>query len=341
MAFDGQSNQVSAFPGFLQIKHPSCDLAPSTAPRRTAFSIAAVSRAPDGDAASARRRATRKEMLDMPRPRLEVDDSGRPADVTALARLGGVEDGRPVADRSVRDPALRDRAGEPADATAGPRLLGVAGSARPGSPSAHALGIALAAARAAGANVALLEPARLDLPPGGGDPRGHWPDRPHVGVLRRAFLDADGILLATPEYRGGLSGTLKNALNLLDVRHGDGKVFAGIVATGGRPDGSALEAMAALVRSLRGWMLSEHVSIPYAQSAFDGERCYDEELPDRLKALALDLVRVAIMLRRATFPASGRPATVAGGSAPFAGGRRRGTGPRRIPDVPIAPAGRT
>jgi FMN reductase len=270
-------------------------------------------------------------MLDMPRPRLDVGGSERSADVTALTRLGGADDGRP----------LFDRAGEPADAIAGPRLLGVAGSARPGSPSTHALGIALAAARAAGANVALLEPARLDLPPGGGDPRGPWPDRPHVGVLRRAFLDADGILLATPEYRGGLSGTLKNALDLLDVPHGDGKVFAGIVATGGRTDGAALAAMAALVRSLRGWMLSEHVAIPYAQSAFDGERCFDEELPDRLKALALNLVRVTMLLRSATSPAPARPAAVIGGGAPSPGGRRRGTGPRRIPDMPVAPAVRT
>jgi NAD(P)H-dependent FMN reductase len=50
-----------------------------------------------------------------------------------------------------------------------------------------------------------------DLPP-------FRPDRDgdeHVASLRRAVADADAVLVATPEYAGGMPGVLKNALDWL------------------------------------------------------------------------------------------------------------------------------
>ncbi|HET6949170.1 MAG TPA: NAD(P)H-dependent oxidoreductase [Acidimicrobiales bacterium] len=44
------------------------------------------------------------------------------------------------------------------------------------------------------------------------------PDRPgdgHVAGLRRAVGGADAVLIATPEYAGGMPGSLKNALDWL------------------------------------------------------------------------------------------------------------------------------
>jgi len=44
-----------------------------------------------------------------------------------------------------------------------------------------------------------------------------YADYPDVAVLRATMKRADGIILASPEYHGGISGSLKNALDLLSL----------------------------------------------------------------------------------------------------------------------------
>jgi NAD(P)H-dependent FMN reductase len=92
------------------------------------------------------------------------------------------------------------------------RLLTVCGSLQARSANRAALDVAAEAAIQAGATVvdfdglALLpafDAARSDEPPAA------------VAAWRRAIEDADGLVVAVPEYAGGMAGATKNALDWL------------------------------------------------------------------------------------------------------------------------------
>lgn len=201
------------------------------------------------------------------------------------------------------------------------RILGVSASPRPGSASAAALGRVLAVARRLGCETDRLDLPRMRLPFCNGDKQEPWPAYPDVRRLREAVRAAHGIVLAGPEYHGGVSGLLKNALDLLDVEHTEGRVFAAISALGGRSDSNALTQLRGAVRWLHGWMIPEQVAIPHARTAFrDGEPC-DPELAERLDALGAALVRAAALLTgaaHAPLPRPPAPEPAAGGPVPAA-----------------------
>ena len=56
---------------------------------------------------------------------------------------------------------------------------------------------------------------------------------PGVGKLREEVRAAEGIILGTPEYHGGFSGVLKNALDLMGFDEFEGKMM-GLVGVSGR-----------------------------------------------------------------------------------------------------------
>src|SRR6187401_2824388 len=89
-----------------------------------------------------------------------------------------------------------------------PLIVGLGGTTRPGSSTEQALRCALDAARAQGAETALIAGPELVLPMFAPES----PVRTHeaqrlVELLRRC----DGIILASPGYHGSISGLLKNA----------------------------------------------------------------------------------------------------------------------------------
>lgn len=90
------------------------------------------------------------------------------------------------------------------------RILGISGSLRRGS---HNTSLLRAAAKLLppGVELEVYEGLR-DLPPYDPD-RDTQPAEPAVAQLRQAIADADGVLIATPEYNGSIPGLLKNALD--------------------------------------------------------------------------------------------------------------------------------
>jgi FMN reductase len=102
------------------------------------------------------------------------------------------------------------------------KIVGIGGSLRPESTSYQALDIAIQRVQALGVNTETLDLRQMQLPfcQGSGD----YPDYPDVMRLRETVQNADGLILATPEYHGGVSGVLKNALDLMSFDQLSGKV---------------------------------------------------------------------------------------------------------------------
>lgn len=90
-----------------------------------------------------------------------------------------------------------------------PRLLGISGSLRSGSYNTTILKIlAEAVADRAGMTIFPLG----EVPLYNADLDTETPP-PAVAALRREIAEADGIVIAAPEYNHGISGVLKNALD--------------------------------------------------------------------------------------------------------------------------------
>src|SRR5438067_6073730 len=90
------------------------------------------------------------------------------------------------------------------------RILGISGSLRRGSHNANLLRAA-AEQLPPGVELEVFDGLR-ELPPYDPD-LDVEPADPAVARLREAIADADGVLIATPEYNGSLPGLLKNALD--------------------------------------------------------------------------------------------------------------------------------
>src|SRR5438067_1289340 len=90
------------------------------------------------------------------------------------------------------------------------RILGISGSLREGS---HNTSLLRAAAKLLPSGVELeIYDGLRELPPYDAD-RDIEPADSAVERLRDAIADADGLLIATPEFNGSIPGVLKNALD--------------------------------------------------------------------------------------------------------------------------------
>lgn len=90
-------------------------------------------------------------------------------------------------------------------------------------------------------------------------------DQAAVQQLQQSMLKADGIVLATPEYHGSVSGVLKNALDYLGQDHFRGKAVLSMCSSGGAVGTSSLLQLQAIVRNLHGVNAPEWVSVGGAQ----------------------------------------------------------------------------
>lgn len=176
------------------------------------------------------------------------------------------------------------------------KVVGIAGSLRAGSHSQQALKIAIERVQALGAEVEILDLRSLNLPfCNGGD---DYPDYPDVEKLRQTVLEADAIILSTPEYHGSISGVLKNALDLMSFDHFSGKVTGLISVLGGQSNSNALNDMRTILRWIHAWTIPEQVAIGQAWKAFDDNgNLVDEKLSQRFDAFAQSLVENTHKLR--------------------------------------------
>ena len=188
-----------------------------------------------------------------------------------------------------------------------PLIIGIGGTTRPGSSTECALAAALAHARRLGARTQLFGGAELAALP---------PFNPQVSTRtpqEAAFVDAvrqaDGILLASPGSHGGISGLVKNAIDLLEDLRSDRRVYLDgravgciVTAAGWQGCNTTLGAMRSIVHALRGWPTPLGVTLNTAGVAlFDNQgRCTDEAIQRALEAVAEQALAFAppVTLRR-------------------------------------------
>jgi chromate reductase len=121
-----------------------------------------------------------------------------------------------------------------------PKVLAFAGSLRTDSFNKKLIRIGAEGARAAGAEVTLIDLRDFPMPVYDGDlEAAGMPET--VLQLKKLFLDHQGLLIASPEYNGSIPGTLKNAID-----------WVSRVAPGERPLASYADKVAALLSASPG-----------------------------------------------------------------------------------------
>lgn len=155
-------------------------------------------------------------------------------------------------------------------------VVGIGGSARPDSTSERALCVALKTAEAGGARTAMFGGAFLAKMPI------YAPDLSERSEQQRQFIEtvrqADGIIVATPGYHGGVSGMVKNALDLLEDLRGDKRPYlegraVGCIVTafGWQTGGTTLSALRSVIHALRGWPTPLGAALNATEGLFDPE----------------------------------------------------------------------
>jgi FMN reductase len=182
-----------------------------------------------------------------------------------------------------------------------PFIVGIGGTTRTPSSTDRALRIALRAAEEAGARTFLFDGALLYRLPHftPGNHQRSEEERQFVETVR----EADGVIVASPGYHGGVSGLVKNALDLLeDLREDercylDGRAVGCIVtAAGWQTCGSTLAALRSIIHALRGWPTPLGVTLNTTQEIFDlSGACSDPKVLTQLTTVARQVVEFARM----------------------------------------------
>lgn len=175
-------------------------------------------------------------------------------------------------------------------------VVGIVGSLRGESHTRKAVRVALRGAEEAGARTRLidLKDYRLTFCDGEDD-ESRYPE--DVFRLREEVRGAQGVILGTPEYHGGYSGVLKNALDLMGSDEFGGKMVGLVGVSGGQMGAAgALSGLRGVVRAIQGWVIPDQASVPRARNAFDERgNLRDEAVEKRLKTVGRQVARFAYL----------------------------------------------
>jgi NAD(P)H-dependent FMN reductase len=171
-------------------------------------------------------------------------------------------------------------------------VAGICGSLRDGSYTRMALAVALRGAAGVGAKTHLIDLRDYELIFAGG---GHKTALPGVTRLSSDVKQADGIILATPEYHGSFSGVLKNALDLMGFEEFEGKMLGLVGVSGGNMGAShALNSLRDVGRALHAWVVPEQAGVPEAWKVFnESGTLKDKDLEERLLTVGRQVARFA------------------------------------------------
>ena len=162
-------------------------------------------------------------------------------------------------------------------------ILGVASSMRNVSYSTKVLEYALDAAKQNGADVKLLSLQKTQLPlysPGNNS-------SPELQQVTKDVKWADAFILASPDYHGSMSGSMKN---FLDYFWSDfaGKTFAYICASHEKGL-TVMDQMRTAIRQCYGWSMPYGISVN-SELDFDKNGNPNNQVRSRIEMLGYDLV---------------------------------------------------
>lgn len=179
-----------------------------------------------------------------------------------------------------------------------PFIVGIGGTTRPGSSTESALRTALRFAEEMGARTQLFGGealSTLDV---------YSPEQRERSAAQQAIVEAvrraDAVIFASPGYHGGVSGLVKNAIDLLEDTRADQRVYLDgmpvgciVTAAGWQGCNTTLGALRSIVHALRGWPTPLGVTLNTAGvKLFDAQgACLDTQVEASLRLLAEQLVR--------------------------------------------------
>jgi FMN reductase len=117
-----------------------------------------------------------------------------------------------------------------------------------------------------------------------------------IADLRRA----DGVIISSPCYHGGVSGLVKNALDYVEDMRADPRVYfdgraVGAIGLGYGYQGPTvvLNQLRQITHALRGWPVPMGVSINSAVVKFSNGQCSDEAISKQIAIMAEQVFRFA------------------------------------------------
>ncbi|MBI3842112.1 MAG: NAD(P)H-dependent oxidoreductase [Thaumarchaeota archaeon] len=163
------------------------------------------------------------------------------------------------------------------------KILGVGSSMREGSRGTLAVKIALDFARRHGAETRLLDLRQTELPMYSPDES----DDPQARKVEDDINWADAFVLATPDYHGSMSGSMKNFLDHFWSEFA-GKTF-GYLCTSHEKGLTVMDQMRTAVRQCYGWSLPYGVAINPEEDFNSKGEITNATLSLRIEMLARDL----------------------------------------------------
>jgi FMN reductase len=183
-------------------------------------------------------------------------------------------------------------------------IIGIGGTTRAQSSAGQALRIALEVAQRGGAETLCFDgPFLANLPV-------FAPENPERTAGQRKFLDAvrrsDGLIIASPVYHCGISGLVKNAIDLIEDLRTDPRAYldgraVGCITTapGWQGGGLAMASLRAIVHALRGWPTPFGATLNATDCLFNAEgNCSDAAVRAQLELVGSQVTHFAAMRRR-------------------------------------------
>jgi NAD(P)H-dependent FMN reductase len=181
------------------------------------------------------------------------------------------------------------------------KILAFSGSTRSGSFNQQLVAIAAEAARSAGAEVSLVNLKDYPMPLFSEDIEANEGAPQSARAFKALLMEADGFLIATPEYNSSLTPTLKNAIDWAS-REAPGEptlvAFTGkkVGLLSASPSGyggaRSLQQAQQLFGNIDVEVIERHFSLAKAHEAFDAEgELKDADLAAKAKQVGLDLAK--------------------------------------------------
>lgn len=189
-----------------------------------------------------------------------------------------------------------------------PKILAFAGSARAGSFNKKLIAIGADAARAAGAEVTLLDLHDLPLPLYDGDLEEVKGLPDNAKKLKTLMREHDGFFISAPEYNSSITPLLKNAIDWASRQETDaepplvcyrGKTAALLSASPGGLGGiRGLVTVRSILGNIGVFVLPDQVSISSAHEAFDENgKLKDPRKTKQVEKIAVGLVEMTRKLK--------------------------------------------